>query len=102
MDNVHDNIVNGNKDDILNSLKYGSAYYKLLSISCAVTHKINSIDIINAIKELKNDNSAFNSMVVSQFAIGALDVIGVEKYKGKNKTILSLISSEFGFVKQAG
>ena len=71
---------------------------RINAIIQTVKHKISNDDIISKIKELKNDNCRVIGIYkMSDFAISALVLLGIEKYHGNDEIILKLIDSNFDF-----
>ncbi len=77
------------------ALEQDGAIFKVNGIFSAVNHKIKSQNIVDKIKELKSDNTVISGYFVSDFAVAALDVLGIEKYNGNVEKIKDLIGSKF-------
>ena len=88
----------GKQEDILICLKHKGALIRVNGIMNAVLYSLKTPEIIALIKGLKNDEKMFDTYLVSDFAIAALDVMDIEKYEGDKQQILGLIDSKFSFM----
>ncbi len=82
---------------ILAGLRHKGALVRINGILNSVRHSVESDEDIDLIRQLKSDITSFDLYAVSDFAIAALDLMGVEKYNGDKKQILNLIKSKFDF-----
>lgn len=80
-----------NHRDIINKLTHSGAAFRAVGIADCVKSNIHSSDVIELLVNLKSDNVNLIGCTVSQSAIAALDVLGVEKYEGDDSTVISLI-----------
>ena len=88
----------GDKDGIYRGLIHSGAIYRTNAIIHTVKHKILNDSIISEIRELTKDGvSLMGVYKVSDFAIAALALLGIEKYYGDDEIILNLINSNFNF-----
>ncbi|MCD8354451.1 MAG: hypothetical protein LUC47_09105 [Clostridiales bacterium] len=87
----------GRPEDILAGLTHKGALIRINGIINAVCYSFKTPETVSLIKNLKNDNITFDTYSVSDFAIAALDIMGVEKYNGNRKQIVDLIGSRFDF-----
>lgn len=55
--------------------------------------KITDERFVNAVKGHKNDEICLLNVPISYVAKAALDVLGVEKYNGKNEYIVGMINT---------
>ena len=68
----------------------------MYAIKYCALNMINDINIIKAIVELKKSSLVeWNSCKVSDCAIAALHIMGVETYTGSNSQIMEMISTQF-------
>lgn len=91
------NIHIGREKNISLALQQDGAIFKANGIISAVNHKIISENIVNQIKKLKDDKTLISGYFISEFAVAALDVLGIESYNGDNEKIVKLIDSKFNF-----
>ena len=76
----------GDKSRIYNGLVHNGAIYRINAIIQTVKHKILDDDIILKIQDLKEDNIKFIGVYkVSDFAISALVLLGIEEYYGDDE-----------------
>ena len=88
----------GDEKSIYRGLIHSGAIYRINAIIQTVKHKISSDDIISRIQDLKEDDTILMGVYkISDFAIAALALLGVEKYYGYDEIILNLINSNFNF-----
>ena len=66
---------------------------------CSMVREKNDIEQSGKIlKQLSEDNTKFwNTYLVSDFAIAALDILGIKKYDGNRYEIQRMIQSELNF-----
>lgn len=62
--------------------------------ACCIQH-ISSNEIISKLKALKNDNRIAMMNKISDSAIAALDILGIEKYTGNNSAITEMIKTVY-------
>lgn len=84
-------------DEMISNLYKTGAFYKFKGIILCVKHANLSAEIISKFIELKNDNSQIAGHKIADFAIAALDILEVEKYKGNDAGIIGLIKSRLDF-----
>lgn len=97
-ENLISNMEAGDEKSIYHGLMRTGTAYRINAIIQTVKHKISNDDIISKIKELKNDNCRVIGIYkMSDFAISALVLLGIEKYHGNDEIILKLIDSNFDF-----
>lgn len=88
----------GDEKSIYRGLMRGGVTYRTNAIIQTVKHKILSDDIISRIQALKEDKIRIMGVYkVSDFAISALALLGIEEYCGDDEIILRLIKSKFDF-----
>lgn len=88
----------GDENGIYRGLVHSGAIYRINAIIQTVKHKILSNNIISRIQELKEDDIRLMGVYkISDFAISALALLGIEEYRGDNEIILKLIKSKFDF-----
>lgn len=90
----------GKPEDILAGLTHRGGLIRINGIMNAVHYSLKTPEAVSLIKDLKNDTVTFDTYSVSDFAIAALDVLGVEKYNGNKQQILDLIGSKFAFMNE--
>lgn len=86
-------MISGDRDLIAKSLFSENKYVRMDAILWATYHHMSTPDIIDRIKDLKKDDSLFLGYTISNFAIAALDNLGIEKYHGKDDYQKELIKS---------
>ena len=69
------------------------------AIGFFVVTGIRSVEIEQRIKELREDDAVLDGFSVSDFAIAALHLAGVEKYAGSKTCVEKLIVCRFDFLK---
>lgn len=79
------------KDD----LKSDNATDCIYAIKACCIQQISSNEIIASLKALKSDNRIAMMNKVSEIAIAALDILGVEKYVGNNPRIIEIIKTNY-------
>ena len=77
---------------IIDSLKSDGAIFRCQGIADAVKEHANTPAVIKAMTALKNDDVIILGRRVGAYARAALDVIGVEEYKGNDPDIIELIT----------
>ncbi len=82
----------------MGKLIHSGAAFRANGIADCVKYHVTSFDIVEQLKKLKNDQVMVIGWTVSQCAIAALDVLGEEKYSGKDPNVLSLIKGFRTFV----
>jgi hypothetical protein len=87
----------GDKSAVREGLDQPGALYRFNGIVCATLFNYTDEDIIDRIKALKDDHVFFSGYTVSDFAIAALSVLGIEEYKGDSRKINSLIEVKLNF-----
>lgn len=88
----------GDESSIYRGLVHGGAIYRINAIIQTVKHRILSDDIISKIQDLKEDDIRLMGVYkISDFAISALALLGIEEYRGDDEIILRLIKSKFDF-----
>lgn len=65
-------------------------------IEC-VKSNLKTAEIIERLKELKNDTTTIAGHPIADFSMAALDILGIEKYDGDDNSIKQLIESKFDF-----
>ncbi|MGN1347716.1 MAG: hypothetical protein ACI4VI_02110 [Acutalibacteraceae bacterium] len=88
---------NNDKQAIIEGLSHKGAIYRINGIIYSVLFSHTENETVSIIQNLKTDTTLFDGYSVSDFAIAALDLLSVEKYKGNEETILKLINSKFEF-----
>lgn len=86
-------MIRGDAEVIKKCLFSASKYARIDAIRWATYHHMESSDIVARIVELKNDDSVFFGYTVSNFAIAALEKMGIEKYEGDDEYQKDLIES---------
>lgn len=84
-------MVSGDKEIIKSSLFSESKYERMDALIWATYHKITENDVIERIKELKEDDSVVSIHTVGNYAVAALANLNIEKYSGNNKNQKELI-----------
>lgn len=83
--------------DRIDALSSTNPNATIIGIAAVVKNKPDNDDIISALKDLKESRMIVFGYSIRQMAIAALDLIGVEKYDGDEKTINAFIESKFLF-----
>ena len=85
-----------NTATIYNDLKSDDPLACMYALKYCALSKIDDINIIKAIVKLKSSTLVeWNSCKVSDCAIAALHIMGVETYTGSNSQIMEMISTQF-------
>jgi hypothetical protein len=87
----------GDESAVRKGLNHSGGLFRLNGIICATLFNYVDEDILDRIKALKDDHESFDGYSVSDFAIAALSLLGIEEYKGDSKKINSLIEVKFMF-----
>lgn len=94
---IHEEDNNG----LLSAINDSNIILRVKAICEAAGRKNSYTTFQPAIEEAKLDERVFwNQYRVCDFAIAALDVMGLQKYKGKNEVINGLIQSKLQFFAQ--
>lgn len=85
------------KDGDEKSIEYGlstdNAFLIINSIMSVINHGIRTKEIINMIEEKKCYDETVAGIEMRNVYDSALDILGIEKYKGDNPCVLSFIRS---------
>lgn len=92
-ENISIKMLKGDRHAIAEGLISSSTYIRLYALQWAAYYSVLNPAIISQIMELKTDNSVDMGYTVSDFAIAALDILGVEKYRGQDKDLINLINN---------
>lgn len=92
-----EDIQNGEPSSIMKGLVHPGAFYRVNSILCACRFKVTDPPLKIYLDRLKTDDLVLNGYKVSEFAIAALDILGLEIYAGGDPRIRALIKSKFEF-----
>lgn len=84
-------MIKGDKAIIKECLFSESKYVRMDAILWAAYHKLKDTDIVERISELKSDNSSGLGYTVGNYAVSALDVLGIEEYAGNDESQKALI-----------
>ena len=91
----------GDKNEIISAMSCDASFYRMNGLVEAVKHGLKEKAITRQIKKLVDDKTGILSLrggyTVSDFAIAALDVLGIEQYKGNEENIKAIIESKFEF-----
>lgn len=82
----------GSENSILNGLKSNGSLLRINAIVSAVQNKVSSEQIISNIEKLQSDKTMVCGFLISDFAVAALDKLGVKKYTGDSDTIKAIIA----------
>lgn len=91
--NNQNRIRQGNADDILWGLNQEDVWMRAIALFTILNKMIVNEEIIERIREMKSDTSFVYGNTICQIATATLDIIGEEKYDGKDFQIKSLIST---------
>lgn len=89
----------GNKKAILWGLKCRGLHFRTNAIICAVMYQIKDDEIIEAIKSLKSEDYISLGTSASGCACAALEILGVEKYRGDSREVKNYLENKFDFYK---
>ncbi|BFK77002.1 hypothetical protein I3500192B8_14910 [Acidaminococcus intestini] len=74
----------------------GSPEAKIIGIIAAIIYNNKSDQCVSLLRKIaKGSDFASYGGVVAEYAIAALDILGIEKYHGSNKRILGMIQYRF-------
>lgn len=93
-----DEMRNGNSNAIVAGLLHHGAIYRMNAIAFSSLQRRSNKEIVEKIKALRTDHFGIDGYSVSDFAIAALDILGIEKYTGTNQNIKRLIDCRFNFM----
>lgn len=79
------------ESNILKLLSNSGAAYRGQGIALCIKEKNVSLEEAERLKSLKNDNVYVLGRPISSYAIAALDILNIEKYKGNDTDIRDLI-----------
>lgn len=88
----------GVKKAFVDGLAHSGAIYRMNAIGFYVKAGVFDEEIIDKIKELKQDEVALDGYSVADFAKAALDLMGIERYCGESLFVKKLIASKFDFL----
>lgn len=78
---------------IIEDIKSDTPGRVMQAILSGIEKKITDERFIDAVKEHKNDEICLLNVPIGYVAKAALDVLGVEKYNGKNEYIVGMINT---------
>ena len=78
-------MIRGNQKTILDGLFSNNPYLRMDAILWLTYHKMKTHAIIEKLRELKNDEFFLMGFTVGNYAIAALEVLGVESYTGNDE-----------------
>lgn len=85
----------GDYEAILQGLNSASLSDQAVAILCTAKYKIKDDKIIEGLKGIINDEEIkMFQPQITWYAIGTLDRIGAEEYKGNNSVIIKFINAE--------
>ena len=90
---------NGDREAIMKGLSCQGAIYRMDAIAFASLNNIKDAEIVKRLKELKKDDVFLDGYTVGDFAVAALDNLGIEKYIGDDVRMKNLIESKFAFLR---
>jgi hypothetical protein len=95
VDAFTEKMLKGNYEAILQGLSSASLADQAVAILCVAKYKIKDDKIIEGLKGIINDEEIkIFQPQITWYAIGTLDRIGAEKYKGDNSVIIKFIKAE--------
>ena len=94
---LFEQIQHGNSDAILQGLSHPGAIFRVNGAISAVKYVVKTPVIKMRLERIKNDNTIINGYRVSDFAIAALDILGLEMYRGNDLKVRALIKSKLIF-----
>lgn len=90
---------NGDREAVMKGLSCQGAIYRMDAIAFASLNNMNDTETVEKLMELKKDDVFLDGYTVGDFAVAALDNLGIEKYKGDNILVKNLIESGFAFLR---
>ena len=69
----------------------------VLAIGAAVKNQLKTDIIVCSLKKLKSKDEYEFCVNISQLALAALHILGIEYYSGDNRNVQELIESKFSF-----
>lgn len=91
----------GDKNSIISAMLCEASFYRMNGIVEAVKHGFKEPAIVRQIQNLTTDNTGTLTLTggytVSDFALAALHVLGIEAYGGNKENVRAIIDSKFGF-----
>lgn len=79
--------------EILSDLRHDGAAFRLRGLAYCIGQRLNRPEVVKEIKALTKDGVLVLGHTIADYAIAALDILGIEKYIGNSDGIKSLISS---------
>lgn len=93
--NIFSDFKSGDLNVLLQYLE-GSPEAKIIGIIAAIIYNNKSDQCVSLLKKIaKGSDFASYGGVVAEYAIAALDILGIEKYHGSNERILGMIKYQF-------
>ena len=86
----------GNKEVILESLRSESIFLNMNAIICCAQKKLSAKEFIDALVSLKDVDIALLGYRISDAATAALYLVNNEPYEGENEVVKKLVDSNFG------
>lgn len=84
--------------EIIKALSHENVIVRVKAICEVVRRHLIDADTTKAVKALKDDSTSFwNQYLVEDFAVAALDILGIEMYQGQNERIIALVKSRLYF-----
>ncbi len=77
--------------ELINKLTDEGAVFRCQGILECLKKGVNTPDAAEAMKRLKNDGVVIMGRRISSYAQAALDILGIEKYKGNDEEVIELI-----------
>ena len=91
----------GDKNSILSAMLCDASFYRMNGIIEAVKHGFKEPAVERQIRNLTSDNTGTLTLTggytVSDFALAALHVLGIESYNGTRENVKAIIKSKFEF-----
>jgi hypothetical protein len=92
-----DAMYSGDKEMILESIRSETPILILNAIISGTQQKIRDEKYIDGLRMATLNNIALLNVKISELAVAALDVLGIEEYHGDDQRITSYIESAFNF-----
>ena len=90
---------NGDREAVIKCLSCQGAIYRMDAIAFASLNNMKDAEIIEKLMELKKGRVFLDGYTVGDFAVAALDNLGIEKYTGDDRRMKELIESGFAFLR---
>lgn len=85
--------------EVTEALTHENFIVRARAVCEAANRRLDDPKTIGALQALKSDSTLFwNQYLIRDFALAALDILGVEEHRGENERIDALVDSQLHFV----